>query len=500
MEPFYPIIGHSRSFSQNPVLRNSLNVILLGGLYALGIIHWLWFFNGGKLTLQSFDWPKEVMFLEVLQESLQEGRIPFHIQVSQHYQEEFSHLRHGRFLGLPETLLSPQILLLPFMKLSRFILVHNLILYSLGFLGSLLIRKRFGISLIPFAVFFVLFNFNGYITAHLGAGHAMWSGYFLLPFFGLYVLEALEDPSSYLPALKLALTLFAMLLQGSFHMVNWCWMFVGLVILFNPRWWKQGFFVLGFSGFLAAFRLIPTAIAFWGFRDYFFIGGYPTLADLLDAFLVIRDSSFYWPAGMFNVARWWEYDLYVGMLGLAMMAYFGIYKRFDRNPIFESNRYAALDMPLVILAFLALQDFYAVIYNLPIPLLNSERVSSRFMIVPVVLVLLLATIRMQRLWENENFGWKGSVVFGIGIVEMFFALVTHSSVWNIARMDNMEQSHWHQLEKAIVVEQSDPVYYWGVIVSLVISVLAMMIWSWLRWRFRGGAVPTKKVANCIAKV
>ncbi|HEV3203647.1 MAG TPA: hypothetical protein VGY77_04660, partial [Gemmataceae bacterium] len=173
---------------------------MLGGLYALGILHWVWFFNGGELTLQSFDWPKEVMFLEVLKDSLQEGRFPFHIQVSQHYQEEFSHLRNGRFLGLPETTLSPQILLLPFMKLSRFILVHNLILYSLGFLGSLLIRKRYGISLIPFAVFFVLFNFNGYITSHLGAGHSMWSGYFLLPFVGLYILETLEEPASYGPA------------------------------------------------------------------------------------------------------------------------------------------------------------------------------------------------------------------------------------------------------------------------------------------------------------
>src|SRR6516225_980171 len=345
MKAFSKIPALFSSCGRNPTLIHGL---LLAGLYAAGFIHWTWFFNGGKSSLHSYDWPKEVMLLEVLKDSFREARIPFHINVSEHYQREFAHLKSGRFLGLPETNVSPQIFLLLFLKVNRFILFHNLFLYSLGFCGSLLLRRRYGISLIPFAAFFVLFNFNGYITAHLGAGHSMWSGYFLLPFFGLYILQSVEEPSSYLPPIKLAVVLFAILLQGSF-------------------------------------RMVPAAIAFWGFRDYFFIGGYPPLS-LLEAFVVVRGPTFQWPEGMFNVARWWEYDLFISLLGLGMIAYFGIYKRFDRHPVFTISRFAALDMPLLVLTVLAIGDCYALFYNLPLPLLNSERVSSRFIVVPVTLL------------------------------------------------------------------------------------------------------------------
>ena len=490
MKAFSKIPALFSSCGRNPTLIHGL---LLAGLYAAGFIHWTWFFNGGKSSLHSYDWPKEVMLLEVLKDSFREARIPFHINVSEHYQREFAHLKSGRFLGLPETNVSPQIFLLLFLKVNRFILFHNLFLYSLGFCGSLLLRRRYGISLIPFAAFFVLFNFNGYITAHLGAGHSMWSGYFLLPFFGLYILQSVEEPSSYLPPIKLAVVLFAILLQGSFHMVNWCWIFVGLLIVFNRRWWKQGLLLLGFSGLLAVFRLVPAAIAFWGFRDYFFIGGYPPLS-LLEAFVVVRGPTFQWPEGMFNVARWWEYDFFISLLGLGMIAYFGIYKRFDRHPVFTISRFAALGMPLLVLTVLAIGDCYALFYNLPLPLLNSERVSSRFIVVPVTLLLALATIRMQRFWENANFGWKGSLVFALAIVAMFVALCMHSSVWNIARIETIGESHWHQPEKAIIVEQSDPVYFTGVIISGIVSLLAMTALLWFYWQLRRTAVGVERGA------
>ena len=77
-----------------------------------------------------------------------------------------------------------------------------------------MLRRRYHLDALSFAVFFVLFNFNGYITARMEVGHTMWCGYFLLPFFSLYLLEWLEESGSLMPALKMAMVLFGMLLLG----------------------------------------------------------------------------------------------------------------------------------------------------------------------------------------------------------------------------------------------------------------------------------------------
>ena len=74
--------------------------LLITLLYLAGIGHWVWFFNGGDLTLEAYDWPKEAMYFQVLQEALREGRVPFHIEMSAEYVQEFPHLGRGRFLGL----------------------------------------------------------------------------------------------------------------------------------------------------------------------------------------------------------------------------------------------------------------------------------------------------------------------------------------------------------------------------------------------------------------
>lgn len=462
-----------------PRWRLAFTVLVLAGLYGSGIAHWIWFFNGGELTLQAFDWPKEAMYFQVLQNALREGRLPYHIQMPAEYVKEFPHLARGRFLGLPETTLSPQIVLLRFMDVSRFILAHNLILYSLGFVGSLLLWRRYRLGLVAFVTFFILFNFNGYITAHLGAGHSMWSGYFLLPFFCLYILEWVERPESLVPALKLAFVLFAMLLQGSFHMVVWCWLFVAGLVLFNPHGWRQGLVAVGLSGLLAAFRLLPTAVTFWGFHDYGFNGGYPTLTDLLDSFLVLREPTDPWVRNLFTWTPGWEYDMYLGLLGLAVLTYFGIYSRWDPNPALRPYQYPALDKPLALMGLFALGYFYYVIFCLPIPFANSERVTSRMIIIPVVMLLTLAVIRMARVLERVELGLWGIVLVGLALAEAGGSLLTHSSFWAIAGFEQKEPTHWHPLEQATILRVYDPVYTWSVAIAAGISLLALAAWGYL---------------------
>jgi hypothetical protein len=487
----------------------ALVFLTLLGLYGLGIAHWMWFFNSGDLTFQAYDWPKERLYFMVLRDALKGGRIPYHVEVPATYAHitKFPQLNNFnpeqppvppvvcRFLALPETVLSPQVVLLALLDVGPFVLVHILLLYSLGFLGSLIMKKRYGLSLIPFAAFFLLFNFNGYITSRLTAGHSMWSGYFLLPFFGLYILEWLESGSSGRAPLMLALVLFGMWLQGSLHLVTWCGMFTGLIAVFNWRLVKGAMWALAFSGLLLAYRLIPAAIAYWRSPRLPFGGGYPTLTDLLDGLIVIRAPSFPWIGGLFVEGPWWEYDIFIGILGLVMLVYFGIYRRLDQRPNLRACQFPCLDLPLLVLSLLSLDGFYAVIYHLPLPFLNGERVTSRFIIIPLVMLLLIACIRMQRVLEPLAPNARRSALLIAAILVTGTSLLTHSDVWRIVRWESeynlRNHSSWHDLKTASLIEQADPVYTLGVNLSVGLTVAALVAWTYLWWR----AGPTERVLN-----
>jgi hypothetical protein len=314
-----------------------------------------------------------------------------------------------------------------------------------------------------------------------------------LPFFCLYVLEWVEDAASWRPSLMLAVVMFGMFLQGSLHLVTWCGMFVALVAVFNWRLWKGGLVTLGFSGLLSAYRLIPGAIAYWRAQRLPFAGGYPSLTDLLDGLVVIREPTYPWKGGLFVANPWWEYDVFVGILGLAMLGYFGIYRRFDKGGVLETCRYACLDLPMMVLTLLSLNGIYALVYHLPLPLLNAERVTSRFIIIPLVMLLAIAAIRMHRVLETVTPNVRRTFLFLAALVVAGLDLLTHSDAWRIARWEALDQwqvSYWHNLEMASIVDAPDPVYPMAVKASAVVTVLAigLLMYLWLRAGQRERAV------------
>jgi len=152
--------------------------LALAFLYLTGVVHWLLFFNLASAAFRgpSFsveDWPKEYRYYSILQQAVRGDRVPFYVSRPIHTR---------KFLALPEVSWSPQLLLLRFMPVGAFVVANTLLLYSAGFAGLLLIRRRYSLGLLPFAFLFAIFAFNGHVTAHLAVGHSMWVGYFLLPF------------------------------------------------------------------------------------------------------------------------------------------------------------------------------------------------------------------------------------------------------------------------------------------------------------------------------
>lgn len=435
--------------------------------FLAGIVHWLWFFNWAEFSLEAYDWPKEHQYYSVLQDALSARVIPYHVSM----------LAHGthRFLAVPETLASPQIVFLQFMGIREFIVFNVILLYALGFWACLIVRKRYRLSLFTFALFWSLFNFNGHITSHLSVGHSMWTGYFLLPWFVLFVLEMVQRPKSYAAPIKLSLVLFAMLLQGSFHIFNWCLIFLVVLGVFNWAYVKRVSIAIVTTFVLSAFRLIPSLITFWD-QDSRFVSGYPTVYDLFDALTIIKTRAAE-AIGVLGALNWWEYDVYIGMVGLAVIAYFGVYLRFSRNWRFMDLRYPALDFPILATVLFSMHCWYGRLGQLRLPFVEAERVASRFLILAIIVLLHISCIRLQRFLDGRKITNKAALVAVGGLLYLAFGLAKHSRVWRPVLSD-MPVFH----PDVSIISQHDPCYAAVFAISAFISAQAVVLVSWFLMR------------------
>lgn len=475
-------------------------------LYLAGVGHWCAFWNWGTMRflrwpekLGGYDFDKEYDHYTILRTALVERQMPWVLHESYNH----THL----FLGVPDTVLSPQILLLPFMSLGMFMLVQTVLLYSVGFLGLVALRHRYRLSPIPFTLLFLLFNFNGFITSHLHVGHTMWIGYFLFSWVALFVLRLVEEPESPKPALLLALTLFGMMMQGAFHMVIWVWLFLLFFFAFQWRQWRQAVLIFGFSVGLSAYRVLPGVVAFSGTRARSFWAGYPSVKDVLDGLITLRGPEFGWivanPLYQHPLA-WWEFDMYIGVLGLGMVVWYGVW--LARRPALGGCRYQPLDKPMIVLAFLSLSYFYSFVADQPVPLFNAEGVSSRFLIVPLVLLMTIAAVRMQRQWDLEPPGLTVQLFWVAVALETAFTLLTHSHLWRVVpgppgsqrfpfwkptpipSPEGTIHAPYPYEDEGTVGNSIDPAaqppleYVVSVYGSAILSLIVLALWAWFCWK------------------
>ncbi len=419
------------------------------------------FFNFGEMTFRAYDWPKEFMYYSVMKHAFDDMSLPYHVSKAFHGTK--------RFLALPETLLSPQVFFLPLFKTGEFILLNTLLLYSVGFAGCLAIRKKYKLSAIPFASLFLLFNFNGHITSHLAVGHSMWNGYFLLPFYCLYLMEIIEGDVNN-AAIKLSLVLFAIVLQGAFHIFMWCILLLCLLALSKRKYLMKLLSAIGLSMVLSSFRIIPAVITPMG-ENPPFISGYSTLRELFDGLTLIRTHTYPWLGGIFGVMKWWEYDVYIGFIGLGIILYFGIYKRLKDNNM-AGEKHADLDIPILVLSLMSVGYFYAFVQYIPFSLLKVERVSTRFIIIPLLILIIISCIRMESFVRGLSS--KEKAFLSLLVLQMAFSLATHSFKWSVHTVEKYFDSQVLDLSIGIVGIE-DRFYTFMVDISFLISLCSALI-------------------------
>jgi hypothetical protein len=437
----------------------------LGVLFLVGVLHWVLFLQTPGTFYTFLDWPNLYVACSILHDALAAGQLPFHVTPY-----EWS-AGTDRFLALPFNLspFAPQAPSLLLLSPKQFILANTLLLYAVGFAGCLAIRRRYGLSLVVFFVLWALFNFNGYLTAHLAAGHYEWVGYFWLPIYALFVLELVEGPTTYRASIGIALALLMMAMQGAMHMFVWCLLFLGLVLLFSRQNRSLILLALVFSVLLGTFRILPALLQF-GERD--FIGGYPSCGVLLRA--LIRLGS--WRETSIDGLGWWEYDLYVSVVGVGFLVYFGLYRHVRPLPRESESiaRLRVLALPMVIMTVLSLGDTYHVLVrSLPVPGLGLERVTSRFIVIPFVFLLLIAVVRAEAELSALRRLAAYRIVAPPACLGLLGLLMWHSAMW---RLTNLQSDRLPDVLPAAVpqaIARADPLYVATVWLSSSASMVAL---------------------------
>lgn len=452
-----------------------LTWIWLGFLLITGLILWGYFLNFGDIPFDYHDWAEvNAPRIAFLKDAVTKGALPLHMP-------DTSALRGvtDRFMALPDVILSPQIILLKWLSVGDFILVHTWLLFSIGFLGLFAIKKHFHLSLFSFTWLFFLFFFNGHILSHYSVGHVTWGGYFLFSWFIWLVFCLLDGEKSWTWVGRTAFLLFFIFLQGSFHQFVWCVIFLAILAVTKfsvliPIL-KAGILAC----LLSAIRMIPPALQMGAFDDDF-LGGYGT--PLVMAKALMRIIS---PADSLNAEKtgavlgWWEFDMYVGIAGTVFLIFFGIQWLLQRK---KEHGFPVLIFPLAALVFFSIRNFYQIIRFTQIPLFSGERVSARFLILPVVFLIVMACTALQNNLQIRKFHRLKILLSSLLLVILIMELWNHISAWKVLNSVKAFPYTYTNLAIKVVSNHDDPLYTNGLIIGALISGISLAGWIWLYWR------------------
>jgi len=460
IDPLFTPITSPMSGRQRLIQWGWVLVFLLSGTMVFAN-----FLNSGRIPFEIQDWPKEWQYYTILKQAVTEGIIPFHFSPTT--------VTPDRFLALPETVLSPQIFLLKFLDQGRFVLFNTLFLYSIGFLGCVLIGIRYRLSPFIFGIMVLLFGFNGHIMTHLSIGHSMWLGYYFLPFFFILLFRLLENDQGRNWPIWIALVLFGIILQGSIHLFVWCVFFLILLWLFSKQHRSEIFYALVVGFFLSAFRLFPAGLQY-GASSHTFFPGYLSLTGAIRG--LIADVSPY-EAIIGRPSGWWELDMFIGLSGLAFILVFTVYPFVNKTQgVGVLKKFTPLFIPAGVFAILSFGYLYLPIQSLPIPLFSLERVPSRFMIMPIVMLIFISSISAQDWLMRRQWSLKERIVSVVFLIILGHDLLQHARMW---RLENLARAlpvpEWTLVEDIRIANYPDPIYTTVLGISIAITVVAIVV-------------------------
>ena len=435
-------------------------------LYVLGFFQWGRFFSWGDIDFRVGDWydisgPR----LALLTDALTHWQLPLHSANPTGLKGVTD-----RILSIPDFFLSPQFILLRFMGPGTFVLVDTLIFFTIGYLGLLLLGHKLNLSCAVFTILFFLFNFNGHITTHLAAGHITWMGYFLLPFYILLLLEIPDKTIDWGWILNFCLLTAVMFLQGSFHIFVWCLLFLGLIGLFHSNYRLNAFLGVVFSLLINFFRILPVSQEA-GELGVGFMTGFLNLDELLGSMLKLvqpADALLLTTNKITHYIAWWEVDHYIGWVGFLFVLVFGIAVWFFIRKEMK-NPYAYLYGPIISIVVLSVGRISNLFFILKIPLLDAERVPSRFLIIPLLFLFVLGSVGLQYCFNQFKLSKLTVLLYWGSLLILVNDLQQHFELWTVS---NVSPNFLPGAQTAVfdtIQNHSDPAYIWSILIGLAVS-------------------------------
>jgi hypothetical protein len=320
------------------------------------------------------------------------------------------------------------------------------------------------------------------VTSHIAAGHMQWFACFLLPYFIYLTLEITKDRFPFRRALLIALVLFAILLQGSIHIAVIAGMYLLLIVALNLSLTSVLRFVqiTALAGSMALCKLLP-AIFFFGDKTRDFVPGYYSVCELLNRLTTLNQPAKiegYWQAGDWVPLVFpWECDAYIGFAGLAFLVACGICLRFRRWSATHEMRFKNMDWPMLLMVFFSLELNFYIVRTLQIPLISTvERVPSRFIIMPLLTLIAISAIRYQGLLNEHRGALLPRALGVLCALHVFHMLWLNGTRWCVSTLPRLEE------RQAGIVSGGDRPYEIVVLLSIIPTLIACIVWGYLYWR------------------
>jgi hypothetical protein len=184
--------------------------------------------------------------------------------------------------------------------------------------------------------------------------------------------------------------------------------------------------------------------------------------------------------GMYRAIGWWEFDIYVGLVGLGFLLYFGVYRALNGA---EDHPWRGLAAPAIAMVILSMGKVFQPINALPLPLVNVERVSSRFIAIPFVIFLILGGVQLDAFLRERRCSTLGKWALAGLLILMLHDLTQHARLWRVARMDVLFARTPVDI-RTEVLTLTDPIYTHALWIGAGISLLSALCLWWLRLRER----------------
>ena len=267
-------------------------------------------------------------------------------------------------------------------------------MYSIGFFGCLLIKQKYKLDNISFTFLFIIFNFNGYFIEKITHWAPHFLGYYILPYIFYILLKTIDHNTKdkklqIKEGIFVGISLGFIFMHGSLNLYSITFSFIIFFIIFNYKYWLFGLIGITLNFLICSVKLLPSSLAYGtkGNHHYWEWGGYGNLELLFKN--IIYPGKFYEPINSH------EWSLYITLPGLLLIMYFAFWAPFINEKWIKYKLWKKFLIPTLILFIISFRHLKHFVIPHWIPLLNSESLTARYMIMPLLVITILATINLQ---------------------------------------------------------------------------------------------------------